>query len=555
MQRSTQDNVSGDQPDFVAPPTVEDPSRLAKEGVEAFNQIIETIGEIRSLQVEATNDLGSFAALARGPKTQDRDPLDALTDCLETMHAALVSFCEGHTGNDARMEQIRAKHCLDIIACHGKTLSAIATLSRTAAASYGLSEFETYLIELSRVSEDIGTASLSVTERVVELTLREHASVETCLEARDLLKSLLPIVANRATQIAALSVEEDKAADEISLKSDGLVETNKQHLKSFVTAIQFSDRLSQRLEHLSDMLIQKSAGVGPLAAAQAKHIANDVRDVANEVSATMERLSQTWREGAELYWSGEIAQSIERSLDTRGQTVELIVAKLDGVSKAIHSTGEDAKVLPETIAAANENFSLLQESAQEVANSAMNSTLIAARSGSAKDVMGTLSHEVRETASKCLEDVKLSQLALNAVGERGSFGLTELATTGSALEESVVVYEAEIGTGRARLADIDNLRASASKGADSLVGLVQTAIESMARVVSISDRLDALAAELEQNPESETPDPAVLSAIWNNYTMSEERDVHVQVFGAPDEPGQVAAQSDADSDEIDDVFF
>jgi hypothetical protein len=547
--------VSDVQQDISAPPAFEDPTRLAKEGVEAFNQIIDTIGEIRSLQMEATKDLASFAALARGHTNDDRDPLEALTECLNAMHAALVTFCEGHTGNDARMEHIRAKHCLDIIACHGKTLSAIATLSRTAAASYGLSEFEAYLIELSRVSEVIRAASLSVTERVVELTQREQASVETCLEARDLLKGLLPIVATRATQIAALSLEENKAAEEISLKSNELVETNKLHLKSFVTAIQFSDRLSQRLEHLSDMLTGKYAGIAPLAAAQAKHIAKDVRGVANEVSETMERLSQTWREGAELYWSGEIAQSIERSLDTRGQTVELIVAKLSGVSKAIHSTGEDAKILPETIAAANKNFSHLEESAQEVANSAMNSTLIAARSGNAKDVMGTLSHEVRDTASKCLEDVKLSQLALNAVGERGSFGLSELAQTGSALEESVVVYKSEIGTGRARLADIDTLRGSASKGADSLVRLVQTAIDSMAKVMSISDRLDALAKELEQPPEKQMTDPAVLAAIWDNETMSEERDVHVEVFGAPDDHGQVAPPAAGESDEIDDVFF
>ena len=378
--------------------------------------------------------------------------------------------------------------------------------------------------------------------------------MSSCMSAQNHIHSLLSVVQNRAQQIGELQQKEQTAAQGISDTSRDLVDRSNQHMNAFVTAVQFSDRLAQRLDHLSAMLNRPGSNLEPLAAAQARSLSKDVTAVAQDVSQTMQVLLQIWREGTAIYASGTIAGSIEQSLETRRQTAQSIVSRFSEIRAALRSTFKDAEALPDMITAAKQNFKRLEDNSRAVAYSAMNSSLLASRSQEARHAMSTLSFEVRDTANTCLSAVKASQRELETVAQNASFGIQELMDTGTALEQAITQYEGEIAAGQQRLDQLDALRNGAVSVTSKLLEQVQDAIHCMQDVEHISQELNDMATLLEQVDNPAPPSQEVLSEIWTSYSMDDERDVHSALYpGMEPASGETGAASDGD--DLDDVFF
>ena len=527
---------------------------LSSDGTRAFSRLIDCLSEVRNLQGKAISDLSSFAALAAGDIGKNSDPLQCLQESIQSMHTALEAFCKSHSDTEARSCQSEVERLLADINRHGQTLSVIATLTKTTAASYGTSAFIEYVGDLAKIALVIREASETVLSTLDNLAQREAASMSSCMSAQNHIHSLLSVVQNRAQQIGELQQKEQTAAQGISDTSRDLVDRSNQHMNAFVTAVQFSDRLAQRLDHLSAMLNRPGSNLEPLAAAQARSLSKDVTAVAQDVSQTMQVLLQIWREGTAIYASGTIAGSIEQSLETRRQTAQSIVSRFSEIRAALRSTFKDAEALPDMITAAKQNFKRLEDNSRAVAYSAMNSSLLASRSQEARHAMSTLSFEVRDTANKCLSAVKASQRELETVAQNASFGIQELMDTGTALEQAITQYEGEIAAGQKRLDQLDALRNGAVSVTSKLLEQVQDAIHCMQDVEHISQELNDMATLLEQVDNPAPPSQEVLSEIWTSYSMDDERDVHSALYpGMEPASGETGAASDGD--DLDDVFF
>lgn len=550
-QKMRTKTLQPEAPFFALPDKAE---RLSEEGTRAFSRLIDCLSEVRDLQGKALSDLDSFANLAAGDPDKSGDPLQRLYDNIQSMHAALETFCRTHTDTDARSSQSEVGRLLADINRHGQTLSVIATLTKTTAASYGTSAFIEYVGDLAKIALVIREASETVLSTLDNLAEREAASISSCMSAQNHIYSLLPIVQNRAQQISELQQKEQTAAQGIADTSRDLVGRTNRHMNAFVTAVQFSDRLAQRIDHLAAMLNRPGSNLETLAAAQARSLSRDVTAVAQEVSQTMQVLLSIWREGTAIYASGTIADSIEQSLETRRQTAQSIVSRFSEIRVALRSTFKDAEALPDMIAAAKQNFKRLEDNSRAVAYSAMNSSLLASRSQKARHAMSTLSFEVRDTANKCLTAVKASQRELDSVAQNAAFGIQELMDTGTALEQAITQYEGEIATGQKRFDQLDALRNAAVSVTSRLLEQVQDAIHCMQDVEHISQELNDMATLLEQVDNKEPPSQEVLSEVWNSYSMDDERHVHSALYPGT-EPASYSAVVSADDDDLDDVFF
>lgn len=529
--------------------------RLSHDGNKAFSRLIECLSAVRDLQTTALADLGRFAELAAGEQDSGKDPLQALCTSIQAMHRALDVFCTAHAASETHACNAEVERQLSDINRHGQTLSVVATLTKTTAASYGTSAFVEYVDDLARIALVIRDASESVLSTLAELEDREGTSLASCRDGLALVSRLMQIVSARAEEISRLHTDERQAATAIAEAADALVQRSNQQMKVFVTAVQFSDRLAQRLDHLAQILNRDGQNVEALAAAHARSIAGDVTGVAEEVSTAMQALSEIWRKGAEIYSAGAIARSIEDSLDTRRETARFIVRQFAEIRDALNSTAKDADTLPGTIEAANQSFNRLESSTKSVAYSAMNSSLLASRSEEARHAMATLSFEVRATAAKCLAAVQGSQKELQTLAENSKFGVDDLISTGTALDQAITAYESEIELGQHRLDQLDQLRTQAADVTARLLELVQDAIQSMQEVLEVSDQLGDMAASLEDMPPAQAPDETVLAEIWDTYSMDDERAVHAALYPNAGQQITTPAEAEADSDDLDDVFF
>jgi hypothetical protein len=73
--------------------------------------------------------------------------------------------------------------------------------------------------------------------------------------------------------------------------------------------------------------------------------------------------------------------------------------------------------------------------------------------------------------------------------------------------------------------------------------------DAAARLRSLAEEMAAAAPSLIPPGAAESPpDPALLTAVWDLYTMDDERAVHAELFGGFEAPA-------ASAEDIDDMFF
>ncbi|MFT7311535.1 MAG: hypothetical protein ACI853_002034 [Paracoccaceae bacterium] len=538
-------------------PELSAPMKLARDGVNAFSDVTESLGRVRALQMQMTQDLATFADLAAVDDDADSDPLNVVLTRLVAMDRAITEYCALIGAGDTRNHTMHAEKHLMTIIRNGKTLAAVSTLTRTTAASYGIQTMNLYLENLRRIAGVIHEASDGVLDQLGTLQTREVETLSSCREGGKSIGTLLPQVQARKTALSALVTDEHKAAQTISTTSQSLGQDTKTELKTFISAIQFSDRMAQRLDHMAQMLSYEDPHLRQLAAAQATSISVDITAVGAQVRATIAALSRISKRGAELFSQGAIAATIEHSLSTRAETVRVITADLSNVRRALEAARNDATLSRQTIDAAGEALLLLENGSREVANASVNSSLLAARSGEARGALATLSSEVRDTAMQCLKSVEGSKQALNALSEVSARAQDALINAGNALDASVSAYQGQIGAGRDRLDTLNTLRSSAGKSTQHLLALLDEVVISMDAVDGIARNLGQLSAELSQHASATdigTPDFALLKQIWDTYTMDEERSIHASFF--PNMPGISAIADTAPADDdIDDLFF
>lgn len=538
----------------VAPATV-DPSALAASGSRIFAEATALLGGLRAQLSAMGEDLSELAALSHAGETvieATRELARRAACAADAMRRAV----EPGRAEAARAELGRARAYLHAIARASRTLAAVATLTRATAGSYGVVALSGYLEDLSTIARAIHENVQVVGAQLALVGAGRDAMAQSASVALGRLDGMQETIRRVEAQSGALLARETAAGAAIAADSAALSARGRAQIKAFVGMVQFADRLAQRLDHLGAILAHDDVHARRLAAAQIDSICAAIRETADGAAAADGEIGAIGRAGGELFLAGEIADAIREGVERRAEAA-------DGVSKAMLSVKTAVAVTRDSVAAAGaatdearRRFAALETCAKRIGAASINSALLAARAGPASALLTTLAAEVRIVATQCLAAVggcEASMNALSAIGEKADSALLQdLDALAAALE----AYRREIEAGAARLDALTTLCARAGTRMDEMRRDVEGLGAAASQVRDLADALAAVglelgAADADGAAQGGTPDPAILTAIWDLYTMDDERAVHAELFA---EFGATPAHAAASQD-LDDILF
>ena len=239
----------------------------------------------------------------------------------------------------------------------------------------------------------------------------------------------------------------------------------------------------------------------------------------------------------------------------------MVTAELTAVQAVVESARSEAANAAEMAVATAGSFDGLKIASKNLALASFNSMLVSNRYSHASGPMKVLSKEVRQIASDCLTSVDQARDTIARITSVSETAQGDLIGTTEALQDRVAEAQGQIAAGERRLDAMNEMRETSSACADSLLQMVEAVSASMGRVEQVGARLSEFAQLLEDSfPVSGAPDPRRIDAIWDTYTMEEEREVHAAVFaGVPGIETRVAPQAapaaTGGDDDIDDMLF
>ena len=528
---------------------------LAAEAVAAFATVMDELGRIREFHAEICGNLDQFSDLVANGNGED-DAIETLEADVGALATALQRFSTLAVSPEAhrRLRAVRGE--LGTIDQCGQVLTAIASLMGTTVASLGLGNLGAFINELRKTVDDIQNSATAVTGHLDHLDERGARLLNSCNRAGFALGALPERVAAPRQRLDKLGAEERRAADAVTGRARQLTQDGRHHLKSFVSAMQFSDRLAQRLDHLSAMLGYADGHVARLAAAHAQSCSDDIACISADVRTTMGLLAELGHAGAQVFSEGELARTIAAALSARAELTQLVTEELSSVQKVVENAKAEAEYTTEMASATNASFDGLKDASKNLTLASFNSMLVSNRYSKACGPMKVLSKEVRQIASDCLGAVDRARSSIGDMTSGSEAAQQDLVTAAGALEERVGEFRGRTSAGEQRLADINAMRKTSQDCAQNLLYMVDAVTDSMARVDHVGSRLSTLATSLLEAQQTDAPvDAARISAIWDSYTMDEERQVHIKVF--PDIPSADLAAGPADTadDDIDDLLF
>ncbi|KPQ08971.1 MAG: ImpA-related N-terminal [Rhodobacteraceae bacterium HLUCCA09] len=565
---------------------------ISARGVATFAALMEELSTIRRLQTDIARALEDFATLleddaegsdgagpgghgpgghglgGHGPGADDGAETDSggmetLPDRLARLRSALWGLAEATGARAAGVDMVAARGAVSVLARCGRSLAAVATLSRTTAVSAGIRSLDDYTDALAATAAALGEAANDVLGRLDALAARAGATLEECRTAVRDLDRLGPAIEGRLADLARIGAEEHALAGEIAGEARRCGAEGRAQLKGFVSAMQFSDRMAQQLDHVAAMLAHDDPHLDRLAAAQMRGAAEAMQAVSEEVGAALDGLSRLARDGADLLTQAGIAAAARATLAARAEMVETALRDLRPLDRLLRVAETEATHVSETAAAARANFRRLAASARDLSRLSVNATLVAARSGDARGPLSALSTEVRSVASRSLSAAADGEARLGTVAQGAEASNDAVAGAGRHLRTALDRARAEAEAGASRAARLESLSGQAGETAAQLLALLSDAQVRLSGLAEVSRALGALAEALDGHgggaaaaaPRT-APDADLLARIYASYTMDEERAVHAALYGAPeDAPGAAAPSPAATADDIDDLLF
>ena len=427
--------------------------QLARDGVAAFSVAMDELKQLRSLHKAIGDHLKTYAELASGADS-DGDGctgVETLLSGLAALSSALRGVLAGLSEGEREDHVRAARSYLTAIGHDGRSLTTVATLTRTTAASLGVTTLSSYLEALVEIAASITVSAQNVCILLDQLEGREAGVLDRCGETADALEQLATRVDEQRDALDQLAAAERKLADSIIEKAGALTAEGKGHLKGLVTAMQFSDRFAQRLEHFAAMTEVEDGHVARLAAAQARGIISDLEATAESVRSCMEGMNRLGRSGAALFTEGAIVSAITDGVALRMEILAPIVDDLGKTDAVIETLKEEAQHAAETAESAQESFETLESSCKAVSIASINSMLLSRQNGATRGPLSVLSNEVRDTAVRCLAALGGSQASLNSVLSQTEETHAPLIAASQDLDGAVARFQSMTEADQARL--------------------------------------------------------------------------------------------------------
>ena len=489
---------------------------LGRDAVASFATVVDEMSRIREFHGEICGNLDQFAELVANGGG-DLSQLDTLETDVQRLLSALKTFAELTVSPKARSHAREAGRELEVIDKSGHVLSAIASLMGTTIASLGLKNLDTFLAELKQTADSIQDSSETVTGHINRFASRGAVLLKSCNSATSVLSDLIGKLSEPRATLDQLSSDEAQASLAVANRAKELTRDGRSHLNSFVTAMQFSDRLAQRLEHLSEMLANVDGHVSRLAAAQARRCAADIDSVSADVRATMVQLADLGRAGSQVFSGGRLAETISSALSTRAEVVDMVIREIASVQQVVDVARSEAAQAAELAGLTNQSFDGLKDASKNLALASYNSMLVSNRYSHASGPMKVLSREVRQIASDCLAAVDVAQGEIAQITGGSGQAQAELISATQLIEQRLADFKTQTKGGEERLSRINDMRSNSATSAESLLHMVDAITDSMSRVDQVSARLSELATSLDAIAENAGPmDCDRINAIWDS---------------------------------------
>jgi hypothetical protein len=494
--------------------------------VAAFATAAERLAEVHGNASALSGQLRSLMELVAGDR-DDQTTLKAVREAAHELRAAIQQRAD----DDGARSVIEARAALGDIEAEARRLAAVAALTQITAQSLAAFGLNDYVAGLRSLNGALADDAEALNDGVESLSrARSRAKAAMARASSGLAQAIVELERAQPAPneiAAAMAATRRNIADAEASMSDAIA----RETTALIAAIQFSDSMAQRLEHIETMLGMtqgREAAVGSLAAAQLRALHADACKTCDAADAALQRIALAATRANDAFRGDGGEGSADAIMRRRRAGLQKALACDAELAPALSEAQQAAAEIRDRLSEALSRFANLGRSAAEINLSAINATLLTARSGTAKAPLGVLSEAVREGARACATRSKDCNAALAALSEGLDEGrLVAVQTSMNGFHAAVRACEADLAEAEQAASQLALMRDAASDAADALGAAVGVARRALAQVPPVLGEAAAFGAELDGGS-TEGVDLSDIDAI---YTMDRERDVHAGVVG------------------------
>jgi hypothetical protein len=540
---------------------------FAAEAQKRFAHVGEQLGGVQRALGDMTGMLDELAALIASDDAV-REPLDDTTDAMNRLLATLETWKVQVSTPSAIAASRIAGSAVDEIHSNSLIFSQIASMTAVTAGSLGATNLVDYVVSLKSTARDLKDGALAVEGRLHEIDAAQARALTGVATASDLLRQSAGVLATGQDQRAAAAAAERRTRDSIRSMAGSMRTAAHADIKTLIGAMQFSDSFAQRMDHLGQMIRTAKqlalddpilGVVSALIAAQSHAAAADGVQTSADARGALARISRIGRE-SHAEFGAEKADSPARSLAAARETaLQSAIVPLQVVGPAVESAQREADRIHTAVSQAGQKFTDLRKIFDAITLSAINATLLTGRNGNgtARAALGFLAAAVQGSERVCQTSMTGCQRALlDLAAAQDAAGIGEVGRAAADFVQSVDSCREQLRATQQRIVRLGHMRSAVS---DAVVLLGVAADAACVELDQIGQLSVQMRAGLPAVPDSaslaipEGADNAVLTAIFDTYTMVREREVHIALLGSPASEAAAAAFDPATT--FDDIFF
>lgn len=521
--------------------------------VSAFDGLERCLGDVHQALEDVGAQVSGLAVLLAGAGKGAQARAMIARSCM-AMSDALAATRQALGQREAMAAMKTAIEVLDSITQQAKHLTAVSSITCVTARSTGAEALGHYVVSLRQMIDELAGATAKLTHGLGSIRLAHAAVLADIAKAETAVSRAIERINRPKAGSAPAEASHSRLHERFDTGAADLAEAAHCDTSALVTAIQFSDSLAQRLEHVEQI---SALGEGlddatrGLAAAQLAALAADAEVTLDVLAKALARLAKAGSDAAAQLRTRD-GMAVEALLDAQRSDLTEGTALQSLLAPGLAAAQAGADLIRVQIEAARAGYERLTETALGVNLSAINATLLTSRGGEARAAMSVLSESVRGSAHDCRDYTVRCSAAMevleNAVAAAQFPAITEAAHQLGADLENCRTGLAAAEDDLQRLA---TLRDTASTAAATLVEAISRGERALARALPAIDRLHGVAAALKR--ESATPgeaaDPTLMARCAAFYTMPREREIHAAFCGVPLEEPATRTQ------ELGDIFF
>ncbi|PLL10879.1 hypothetical protein C0V75_19580 [Tabrizicola sp. TH137] len=502
--------------------------RIAADAAECVAAFEAAAGDLGRLQAEVGEIGARLAALCDflGRQEGEADPVAGLRAEARALGSAMRGWVGRKAGAAVGPRLAEGMRAVDLIAREAQMLLAVASLTRVVASEAEDGGFEDYVRGLRDLAAAVSDKSLATRAGLGLAEAEVLRCVGVMADAVAVIDGLAARLGRAAEEVAALTAQvgQDRAA--LMQAAAGFPAAAGRETRGLIGCIQFSDILSQRLDHAGRILAMKGAGAAALAGAQMQAAVADGRAVLATALAGLEGLIRVGRAVLAVF-DGHGGPDAARILLDRRQgelaQVEVASGAARGAAQLAATVSEAMQArLTEGLAA-----TLALDRATHAINlSALNAAFLAARGSQSRGAMKVLSDAVRESAALCSESSAGCRRALEAcVTVFDTGGSEAIRARADALQLALDGTRDGLVTARQAAQELAALQAAAAEALNRFVTAAGSGRAALIRMEAVVESLATTAAELASGSHGEIS-AELEAAARAIYTMEQEREVH-----------------------------